>query len=160
MKTTVNVKYFVTSCSSLFSPIPKNKNIHHRKNSLHLRKWNVMTLMLKELRKRNIQKSSFQETRIPKKFILFFQKKAFLIFRETETLITILYFRKSLSELEKWNKALFKMFLISQKTELSCYNLTKLLIFHREEMSRPQKQTKNLLRRNFLSPYSSKAQVN
>ena len=36
-----------------------------------------------------------------KKFFIFSQKKAFLIFRETETLKIFFYFRRQLSELEK-----------------------------------------------------------
>ena len=67
------------------------------------------------------------------------------IFQETETLKTSYI---SESNFQSWKS---KRFLIFRQMELSCHKLRKLFIFQ-EGTFKSQKQTKNLLRRNFQSP--------
>ena len=98
---------------ALFGPSSKKK-IHPEKNSLCFRKWNLLALILKKFQETetpkklayisgngNLKKASyisrngtfqstpikfliFQEAETPKKSLIFFQKKAVLIFQETE----------------------------------------------------------------------------
>ena len=95
----------------------------------------------------------FQEMKLcsSKRFFIFSQKKAFLIFQETETPKKFFIFLEtelsyiSGSNLPSWKskkKPLLKSFLYFGKWK------SKNFFYFRKELTKPQKQTKNLLRRN------------
>ena len=60
---------------------------------------------------------------------LYFRKRNFLIFQETETLKNLLYFRREFSSQKNKKKNTLKMFLIFRKMEFSSPKLKKLLLF-------------------------------
>ena len=112
----------------------KIKKIHRQKISYISGKWNFLALILKNFSyflKRTLF-LYFRKTETPKKSLIFSQKKAVLIFPETETL---------------------KIFLMFLETELSYIsgngNPKKLLIFQ-EVNFQARKNKKNLPQKSFL----------
>ena len=121
-------KNYANSSSILFSYLVQflspgskyRKKVPPKKSSSIFEKWNTLVLILRN--------------------VLYFRKRNFLIFQETETLKIFLYF-------PKWNLALFtpsskklknpprKKFLIFQEIKLSNCKIKKFLVFSKESFS-------------------------
>ena len=81
----------------------------------------------------------FSVSDIKKKFFIFSQKKAFLIFQETSYISGNNFL---LSDKKKKKKTREKCIIFQQKMELFSPNLKKLIIF-KEEFSKSENQTKS-----------------
>ena len=84
-----------------------------------------------------------------KRFLIFSQKKAFLMFWVTKTRKNFLYFKRELSNSKNEKIPPLKCFLYFQKWNFPVVSLKNLLYF-RKELIETENQTKNLPRRSFL----------
>ena len=81
---------------------------------------------------------------------LYFRKRNFLIFQETETLKNLLYFRREFSSQKNKKKTLLKCFLYFGKWNFLAPSLKNSFYF-RKELIEPEHETKYLLRRSSLT---------
>ena len=120
-------KFSYISGNGILSPSSKNKKFPSEKRSYlfwYFGKWN---------------------------FLIFSLNKALLIFRETEIPKKFLIFQEIVFPAQRTKKnSLLKSFLYFGKCKFPAPSLKNFLYF-RKELTKHQKQTKNLLWRNFLS---------